>query len=131
MAVVYLTGVLEDGSTPAPDVPANPRELLAVTQGTTTQVFVRCVTRGGVPLEGGPSMILRVKQQPGDEPALAQVTGTYSPLSGPGVWVFTFTPTMFQGVQWGRYLYDVTRSDINEGTNRLIQASPFLLRPAI
>lgn len=130
MAVVYLTGVLEDGSTPAPGVPLNPRELLAVTQSTTTQVFVRCVTRGGVPLEEGPTMTLRVKQRPGDEPALASVLGTYAPLTGPGVWVFTFLPTMFQGVQWGRYLYDVTRSDA-EATNRLIQASPFLLRPAI
>lgn len=130
MAAVYLTGVLEDGSAPDPAVPANPRELLAVTQGTTTQVFVRCMNRGGVPLTAGPAMTLRVKQRPGDADTIAQLTGIYAPLTGPGVWVFTFTPTMMQGVQWGRYLYDVTRSDA-EATNRVIQASPFLLRPAI
>lgn len=128
MAVVYLTGVLEDGSTPSPAVPANPRELLAVTQASTTTVFLKCVTRSGVPVTSG-TLTLRVKQKPGDE-ALATLPGTWVPLVGPGVASFTFTPTMFAGVQWGRYLYDIALWQ-DGVVNRLIEASPFLLRPAI
>lgn len=130
MAVVYLTGVLEDGATPDPAVPANPRELLAVTQGTSTQVFVRCVTRGGVPLPAEGAITLRVKQQPGDVVPVAQLVGVWSPLTGPGVAVFSCLPATFAGAQWGRYLYDVTL-DRAGVVNRLLQASPFLLRPAI
>lgn len=129
MAVVYLTGILEDGAPPDPGLPGNPRELLAVTQFSTTQVFLRCVTRGGVPVTTG-DLVLRVKQRPADEPPLAQLVGTWQPLVGAGVAVFTFTPTMFPNVQWGRYLYDVTL--VQSGVvNRVIQASPFQLRPAI
>lgn len=131
MAVIFLTGVLEDGSTLAPTVPVNPRVELAVTQGTTTQVFVRITNRAGVPVTDGPQATLRVKQRPGDGVSLVQLSGVWAPLmGGPGVVVFSFTPEMFSTAPWGRYVYDVTLDDAGV-INKVIPASPFVLRPAV
>lgn len=131
MAVIFLTGVLEDGSTLAPTVPVNPRAELAVTQGTTTQVFVRITNRAGVPVAGGSAATLRVKQRPGDGISLVQLSGVWAPLlGGPGVVVFSFTPEMFATAPWGRYVYDITLDDSGV-VNKVIPASPFVLRPAV
>lgn len=131
MAVLFLTGVMEDGTELAPTVPANPRVELAIPQGGTTQVFVRVTNRAGVPVTGEPAATLRVKQRPGDGISIAQLTGTWAPLwGGPGVVVFTFTPEMFSSVPWGRYVYDVTL-DAAGVINKVIPASPFVLQPTV
>lgn len=131
MATVYLTGVLEDGSPPSPSVPRNPREQLAVTQASSTTIIVKSTNAAGVPLPATGTLALTIKQRPNDEPPLAQLVGTWTPSLGAGVAVFSFTPTTMQNAQWGRYLYDVRLTTTGGVVNRLIEASPFLLRPAI
>lgn len=131
MAVAYLTGVLEDGTPLADGVPANPRAELRVPQGGTLQVFLRATSRGGVPVSpDAGTLTLTVKKQPGNQPPLAQLAGTWVPFTGPGVAVFTFTPSTLPGVEWGRYVYDVRLT--NGGTvNFLVPASPLILQPAV
>ncbi len=132
MAVVYLTGVLEDGTTQADGVPENPRATLTVTQGTTTQVVLRATTEGGVPLSSADgTLTLTVKKRPGDEPALVQLVGSWTPFTAPGTALFTFTATSLNGLEWGRYVYDIRITSGGGAINRLIPASPFVVAPAV
>lgn len=131
MAVLYLTGVLLDGS-PATDlgVPANPRMALEVIQGTSNQLVCRITNPAGVPIAPVGDVVLTVKQKPQDEVALARLEGTWTPLLGPGTAVFSWTPTTMQYMSWGRYLYDVRVVNGGE-VNMVIPASAFHLAPAV
>lgn len=130
MAVVYLTGVIEDGTALAPDVPANPRSELSFTKGSSNQVVVRVVNSGGVPVPPVGSLTLTVAQKPGDFPPLAQLTGTWTPMLGPGTAVFGWAKTTMQDSAWGRYLYDIRLAN-GVDVNFIIPASPFRLMPAV
>lgn len=131
MAVIHLTGVLEDGTKPIdPSVPENPRVELALIKGTSAQLVLRSTTRSGVPITPVGTLTLTVKQKPEDEPALAHLTGTWTPMLGPGTAVFTWATSAMRDMMWGRYIYDVklvNGSDVNV----LIPASPFRLMPTV
>lgn len=130
MAVVYLTGVLDDGTPLSPDVPANPRVELALTKGSSNQVVLRVVNPSGVPMPPVGTLTLSVAQKPGDLPLLVQLTGTWTPMLGPGTAVFGWSKTMMTDVAWGRYLYDIRLSN-GEDVNFVVPASPFRLMPAV
>lgn len=130
MAVIYLTGVVEDGTSLAASVPANPRVELALTQGSSNQVVMRVVTSGGVPVPPVGVLTLTVAQKPGDFPPLAQLTGTWTPMLGPGTAVFGWAKSTMLGNAWGRYLYDVRLSN-GEEMSFVVPSSPFRLMPAI
>lgn len=131
MAVLYLTGVLHDGS-PAidPAVPVNPRAEIEIIQGTTNQIVCRVVNPAGAPVPPVGDLVLTVKQKPGDEPPLAQLEGTWTPLLGPGTAVLTWPATSMRFLPWGRYVYDVRLIQGAE-VNMVVPASPFRLAPAV
>lgn len=131
MAVLYLTGVLFDGS-PAidPSVPHNPRMELEIIQGTSNQIVCRITNPTGDPVAPVGDVILAVKQKPGDEPALAYLEGTWTPMLGPGTAVLSWPATTMRFQAWGRYVYDVRLVNGSE-VNMLIPASPFRLSPAV
>lgn len=131
MAVQYLIGVLQDGSPHTdPQVPTNPRAELEVIQGTTNQLVCRITNPAGDPVAPVGVVSLRVKQKPGDEPALALLEGTWTPLLGPGTVVLSWTATTMSGIPWGRYVYDVRLTNGSD-VNMVIPASPFRLSPAV
>lgn len=131
MAVLYLIGVLEDGVTPrSPEVPENVRQELAITQATTAQVILAAMNPGGVPLPPVGELILTVKQKPQDEPALARLVGTWTPMLGAGKAIFSWTTSTMAGLPWGRYVYDVKLVNGPE-VDVLVPASPFRLAPAV
>ena len=130
MAVLYLTGVLYDGSPPTdPTVPPNPRTELEIIQGTTNQIVCRVVTPSGAPVAPVGTLTMTVKQKPGDE-ALAVLTGTWTPLLSPGTAVLTWTATTMRYQQWGRYVYDVKLVN-GDAIDMVVPASPFRLAPAV
>lgn len=131
MAVLYLTGVLYDGS-PAtdPSVPANPRMMLEVIQGTTNQIVCRIVNPMGEPVPPVGTISMRIKQKPGDEPALAYLEGTWTPLLGPGTVVMTWPAGGMSTLPWGWYVYDVRLTKGSE-MDVVVPASPFRLAPAV
>lgn len=131
MAVLYLLGVLEDGVTPrSPEVPPNVRQELMITQASTAQVILAAMNPGGVPLPPVGELILTVKQKPQDEPALARLVGTWTPMLGAGKAIFSWTRTTMSGLPWGRYVYDVKLVNGTE-VDILVPASPFVLAPAV
>lgn len=131
MAVIYLTGVYEDGVTPrAPWVPENVRQELALTQATSNQIIIQVSNPGGVPVAALGELILTVKQKPQDEPALARLVGTWTPMLGAGTAMFTWPRLTMDGQPWGRYVYDVKWVNGSE-VNVVIPASPFRLAPAV
>lgn len=128
MAVVYLTGVLEDGTQPRPrTLPINNRQTLTVTQGQTTQVIVKVTTTSGVPVTSG-ALTLRFGQAPGD--LLGGLAGEWAPLLGPGTAVFTIQAGTLVLLNWGRYIYDIEL--VQSGArNFIVPASPLVLAPAV
>ncbi len=131
MAVIHLIGVLEDGTKPIdPSVPENPRVELAITKGTTAQLVLRAVTRSGVPVTPVGTLTLTIKQKPEDLPALAQLSGTWTPMLGAGTAVFTWASTAMRDSAWGRYVYDIKLTNGSD-VNVLIPASPFRLMPLV
>lgn len=131
MAVLYLTGVLQDGS-PAndPAVPVNPRMCLEAIQGTSNQIVCRIVTPSGNPVAPVGTLTLTVKQKPGDEMSLASLEGVWTPLLGPGTAIFSWASTTMRTLPWGWYTYDVK---LTNGTdvNVVLPLSPFRLAPAV
>lgn len=131
MAVFYLTGVLYDGSPSTdPSVPTNPRMALDLIYGTSNQIVCRVTNPMGDPSPPVGTLSMRVKQKPGDEPALAYMEGTWTPLLGPGTAVFSWAPGYMANVPWGWYVYDVRLTNGSD-VQMLIPASPFRLSPAV
>lgn len=131
MAVIYLTGVLEDGTTVRdPAVPVNPRVALELTQECSARIRLTVTNPAGVPVPSSGSLILTVKKRPQDIPALATVSGSWDGSFGPGVAQFDVSPTTLRGLEWGRYCYDIRLSQ--GGTqNLVIPTSPLQLLPAV
>jgi hypothetical protein len=129
MALVYILGVLDDGTKLAPWVPENPRMALQVTQEVSTVVHMEVVNRAGVPMPTteGATYTLTMKKRPQDIPALITVTGT---PKGPNIVEFAFAPSTARNLEWGRYCYDIRMAQGGEA-NLLIPTSPFLLQPAV
>ena len=131
MAVLYLTGVLEDGTTErSPLVPPNPRTALEINQHSTAQIVVRITNPANIPIPSEGTLVLAVKQKPQDEPALAQLTGTWTPLLGPGVAMFSWPKTTMQTMPWGKYVYDVKLTKDGE-VNVVVPLSPLHLAPTL
>ena len=131
MAVLYLTGVLEDGTTVrSPSVPVNPRAEREIIQHSTAQVVVRITNLAGVPIPSEGTLKLVVKQKPQDGEELASLTGAWTPELGPGVAIFSWTPTTMNYSPWGRYIYDV-KLTVGSDVNIVVPASPFRLAPAV
>lgn len=131
MAVMYLLGVLEDGVTErAFGVPVNTRQELSIIQATSAQIVLNAVNPAGVALPAVGDLVLTIKQKPQDEPALARLEGTWTPMLGAGKAIFSWSRTTMAGLPWGRYVYDV-RLVNGEEVNMLIPASPFILAPAV
>lgn len=131
MSVLYLTGVLEDATIErAPEVPVNPRQTLDIIQRTTNQIILSATDPAGLPLPAIGDLILTIKQKPQDEPSLARLVGTWTPMLGPGKAIFSWTTATMAQAAWGRYVYDVRLVNGSE-VNMLIPASPFILSPAV
>ncbi len=131
MAVLYLSGVLEDGATPrSPLVPVNPRAELEIIQHSTAQIIVRITNPANVPIDSTGVAVLTVKQKPQDGEALAQLTGVWVPSLGPGVVLFSWAASTMSTPPWGRYTYDI-KLTVGTEVNYVVPASPFRLAPAL
>jgi len=131
MSVLYLTGVLYDGSpSNDPTVPANPRACLEIIQGTSNQIVCRIVAPSGNPIPPVGTLTLTVKQKPGDEMSLAALEGIWTPLLGPGTAIVSWPSTTMRTMPWGWYTYDVKLTNGSD-VNAVIPLSPFRLAPAV
>lgn len=130
MAVLYLTGVLDDGTPRSPSVPVNPRVELSIIHKSRAQVVIRITNTAGVPIPSEGTLTLTVKQKPQDGESLALLNGTWTPNLGPGVAMFAWTPTTMPYSPWGRYVYDVKLVN-GEAVDFVVPASPFRLEPAL
>lgn len=131
MSVHYISGVLEDGTTPrSPLVPVNPRTSLEIIQHSSAQIIVRITNPANVPVPSEGAVVLTVKQKPQDGEALAHLTATWVPSLGAGVALFSWTTSTMSTPPWGWYTYDV-KLTVGTDVNFVVPASPFRLAPAL
>jgi len=132
MAVIYLTGVLEDGTTVrSPAVPSNPRVALELTQDCSATLRLTVVNPAGVPVPSTGTLALTIKKRPQDIPAVAIISGAWDGSAGPGVAQFDIPPSALHGYEWGRYCYDIRLSQGAGTQNLVIPTSPLQLLPAV
>ena len=132
MAVIYLTGVLEDGTRRDEMlVPANPRTTLELTQDCSTTIRLTVVNPAGVPVPSTGTLLLTIKKRPQDQPAIVAISGAWDGSSGPGIAQFDITPNALHGYEWGRYCYDIRLSQGAGTQNLVMPTSPVLLMPAV
>lgn len=108
--VIKLTGVIEDGTEPAPWLKTDVREAVELRAGRSTTLLVRLVTRSGVPvvLGGGDSLILTARASTIRPSRLFfTVAGVAAEDVGRGYYRFTIANTATQYLGGERGVYDV------------------------
>ena len=130
MALVRLTGVIEDGTPPqlrSSAAPLDPRVTLQITQQTTLTVEVLILTAAGNPVDLADAVVtLTVRKSPQDTYALRK-TGVRLPAKG--VAQFTFTPgdTLPNRVPFGWYVWILTLKNEDGSIETPIPLSPMLV----
>lgn len=108
--VIQLTGVLEDGSTPAAWVPFDVRAGIEIPAGISTTIRLRLVTRSGMPVRlGGGEQLVMTARESTIRPSRGYFTlaAVAAPLVGPGIYDFTATHTLTQYLGGLHGVYDV------------------------
>ena len=122
---ITLTGVVEDGTDRASDVPANPRTPLVVPLGVDLEVELTVVTADGGAVTPD-SVVLTVKKKATD----TQAAITKSGVVGASTTIFTLAPTDTKDLEPGLYAYDVWVT-VSGKRDPVIPTSPFILEAAV
>lgn len=122
---IALTGVLEDGSDRAADVPANPRTPMVVPLGVDLTVELTVVSADGA-VQTPDSVVLTVKKKATD----TQAAITKSGVVGAETTVFTLAPSDTKDLEPGLYAYDVWATTSGK-RDPVIPTSPFILEAAV
>ena len=102
---IFLTGVVEDGTTRREGVPIDPRASLSVTKGSNVEIVVAVVTPGGEPVKltgVGTELLLTVKKRPTETATISRLA-----ISEGNIGTFTLVPTDTRTQTAGLYGYDV------------------------
>jgi len=106
--ILDLVGVYQDGSAQSSDVPFNPRQALALTQGATVLLRLHVVTTSGVPVDilgGGWSLVWSAKKVRNGCSFKRQGAAILS--AGAGRVDFLLTAAETAALKTGKYGYDV------------------------
>ena len=113
MALVHITGVLEDGTKRGATVPTDVRQVLRITKTVDYTIRLTIVTSAGVASSAtGHTFALSIRKTPESgaltiSPALS---GTAATTLGPNVVDFTITDVNTRNLTPGVYTYDVVRT---------------------
>ncbi len=127
--VVYLQGLLNDGSNPNPASPVDPntRQMLTLPQGGSVTVRLKVVTPADFPAPQTGTLVLTAKKQPQQIPAIFTVTGTWV-TSAPGEAVFEIPGTATRLMEFGWYCYDIWLVN-GASRNQIVAVSPLIIQP--
>lgn len=126
--ILFVTGVLDDGTPLAASVPTNPRKPLQIAQGASVEVRLNLVNNAGVrPDLTGASLALTVKKKPSDGSATFTKSGSITSTAI----TFTIAPADTKQLSAGLYCYDVWLTDGSGNRNPVIPTSALLIEPAV
>lgn len=124
--LIELLAVLEDGSTRAPEIPADVRKAITFPMGTDVTVRVRVVKPNGevvtVPTNG---LAFTVKKRPADEKVLQKI-GPAAPASSVD---FPIVPIDSSKLEAGYFVYDVWLTQAGPKRDAVVPLSPLYLSP--
>lgn len=121
-----LIGVVEDGSSRASGVPANPRASLSMPIGSTAGLTVRVVRPDGSTVTGG-TLTWTVKKAPKDTLALFTKSAA---LGASGSVTFTVAATESKNATAGWYSYDVWLTGSSSQRVAVVPLSPIYMEAA-
>lgn len=130
MAIIYLTGRYEDGSTAAPGVALPAREVLRVERERDTTLRLFLLTSSGAPVafDEWTSVLFSVRKHTDDAVPVLAVPCAGDSTRGAAWCSVALTPASLRNLAPGRYVYGVS-GVIAGATVTLIAASAFLLAP--
>jgi hypothetical protein len=135
--VIRLQGVVDNGlRRDVETVPPNTAQAIAFAQGEDVEVRVAVVNPAGFPYRPDPDsgdsrVVLTVKKQPGDLPALISVEGVWDD-SQTNVATLIISAAASKYIPFGRYIYDVwLLNDVTGDVNQIIALSPLSLLPSV
>lgn len=128
--VVYLKGLLNDGSNPSPAHPVDPntRQTLAFPQGGSVVVELKVVTPADFPIPQVGTLVLTAKKQPQQIPPFFTVYGDWA-IAQPGTAMFRIRPADTRLMEFGRYCYDVWLVQDDGSRNQVVALSPLIIEP--
>ena len=126
----YMVGVIENGGNPSLDVPVDPRTPISLVRGSTLRLVLAVVMRSGEPatLTGG-TISMVVKGHSEDADAKLTLSGTIAPTEGPGVATISITAANTEGLDPGRYVYDIWFEDSGGDRAPIVPLSTFHVEP--
>jgi len=131
--ILYIVGVLDDGSSFRSGVPTNPRRTLHLTMGVTVQLLVQVLLPSGVvvPLDGigdgTQRLTLTVRLKPPYDEKLIEQDAVVYPGGEPGQVQFNITAEDWARFQSpGRYLWDIWLAD-SAHLDPVVPTSPFVV----
>lgn len=128
MAVLILTGIIDDGSKRSPGVPRSSRKQVDIVRGvdTTLRVKLRHPDGRKVDLSSGtPVTTLTVKPHP-DSDADLTVVGAIEAPAEEAVVAFDLTAAITANLSVGRRLFDVRHSQSGD-VHAVVPLSPFVV----
>lgn len=128
MAVLTLTGIVDDGSRRSPGVPLSSRKQIDVIRGTDLMVRVKLRHPDGRKVDlsaGTPVTTLTVKGHP-DNDADLTVTGVVETPAEEAIVGFDLTAALTAGLAIGRRMYDVRHSQSGD-VHAVIPLSSFVV----
>lgn len=130
--LIEVTGIVEDGGVPSPTLPANPRQGIVMTLGTSLTVRVAVVTRSGVPAPAkNGSAQLSISFNPFQSPPLVKKAGVANDRVGPNVWDFVFSPADLRPLGGaGIFAWDCWFTDADDNRNPVVPVSQWQVLPA-
>ena len=135
MALVYATGVVENGARRGAGVPSNPRHALRVVQSESLTIRLAVLYADGSRFVFTPGYytVLTVRRNLNGVLLFQEKQGVLQPQLGQNVVDFTVAvadtdPTRTQS---GQYAYDIWLTSPAGARDALVPTSPFILEPAI
>jgi len=130
MGTRYLTCVLDNGSDRSLSVPANPRQALRMTQGSTMLLILKVVHNDGTPVALTAAPVFAIKKTGRQDQADVLLTSTLAPIRGVNYAVVTIDATATKYMEPGRFVYDVWLTQ-DGSRDPIIPYSQFVLEPGL
>lgn len=125
--LLYLTGILEDGTPRSAMVPPNSRQQISVPFLSSLDIKIKVIGANAAPIPlAGKTLSITIKKKSTDQVWLIKKSATLLPAEGHNVASFAIASSQGRAIPAGRYVYDVWMSE-STVNDCIVDLSPFVV----